>query len=503
MSLRTYSRAARTTALFALFAAAACKKDAPAPVAAPHGDGSRAPASAPPSPPAAASAPAPSIAPAGAAAGAPSSEFPPLPTRELLPTTSGNIAFGNLAGDAENAEKLLAATPNNAELMMRVVPVLLMHGKTAGILRDYDRALTLAEGAVKLLPKSPEAWSALSQVHATLHRFDEAAADLKRVEALGAKGSRLDASRASLLQATGRLKEARPILEKLAAEAPGLDTLGALATLEADEGHVVEAERRFHEALATFKSVSPFPLVWLWFQQGLMWQNEGRMARARQLFAAAHERLPEDVAVSAHLASAEAATGERGHAVVLLRQIVATSDDPEYLGQLSQLLREDKATEEADRLRTQAAARYEELLKKHPAAFAEHAARFWLGPGGDAKKAVPLAKLNLERRKTATAYELLLESRMGAREPAAATCQLAQGALAPPARPTPRLRLLAARAFTDCGQKDRADAELRAITPAPEAAAAAAASAAIAAPAPAAPSAPASPPTPAAPAPAK
>lgn len=457
MPSRVHSRVARASVLISLLAAAACQKDAPTPAPASSGAGGAAPSS-----PAAAAAPSsPAAAPSSPTAAAPS-EFPPLPSRKELPTTSGNIAIGNLEGDVKNADVLLARTPKNSALMMRLVPIFLLHGKTTGLLREYDRALELAESAVKLEPKSPQAWLTLAKVHSTLHRFQEALADLKRVEALGAHGTLIDMTRASLLQALGRFREARVLLEKLAADNPRIDTLGALATLDADEGRIADAEQRFLKAQESFTDISPFPLVWLWLQQGLMWQKEGRAGRARQLFAAAYERLPVDVAVASHLAAVEAVTGEREQAIARLRQIVSSSDDPEYLGQLSQLLRDSGAAEEADRLRAQAAARYEELLKRHPAAFAEHAARFWLGPGADPKKAVPLAKLNLEQRKTADAYALALEARLTAREPAAETCKLAASALAPPAQPLARVRVLASRAFTACGQKERAEAELRA-----------------------------------------
>src|SRR5439155_1132856 len=79
----------------------------------------------------------------------------------------------------------------------------------------------------------------------------------------------------------------------------------------------------FLDAQRRMASVSPFPLVWLYFQQGLMWQNAGRFARARDFFDAAHERLPTDVAVTAHLAATLAATGERDRAIALLRPTVA------------------------------------------------------------------------------------------------------------------------------------------------------------------------------------
>lgn len=454
MHSRLCSRLTRASALITLLAAADCKKDAAPPAS---GTASGSGKAAAPSPGAA----------AAQAQGMGSSEpdFPQLPTREQLPTTSGSIAMGTLNEDILQADKLLSASPNNAELQMRLVPLFLMHAKTAGQLNEYERARLLAEGAAKLDPKNPQAWLTMSSVHATLHQFDDALADLKRAQSLGARGTMLDSARAGILQALGRYSEARPLLEKMVADLPRIDSLGALATLEADEGHIEIAERRFQEAQRAFSDVTPFPLVWLWFQQGLMWQREGRLSRARELFAAAHERLPDDVAVTSHLAGMFAATGDRERAVALLRQVVLSADDPEYFGQLSQLLREEGNVKEADELRQQAATRYETLIKRQPAAFADHAARFWIGPGADPKKAVPLAKLNLERRPTADAYALAIEVSLAAKEPAAETCKLAEKALTPPAVPLPRVRVLASRAFLACGQKERADAELASLAP--------------------------------------
>jgi hypothetical protein len=57
-----------------------------------------------------------------------------------------------------------------------------------------------------------------------------------------------------------------------------------------------------------------------------------------------------------------------------------------------------------------AADRYDELTAMHREAFADHAAEFWLGPGNDPKKALRLATLNLEVRKTPRARELLAQA---------------------------------------------------------------------------------------------
>ena len=55
---------------------------------------------------------------------------------------------------------------------------------------------------------------------------------------------------------------------------------------------------------------------------------------------------------------------------------------------------------------SRALARYEAVLAKHPEAFADHAARFFLGAGGDVGRAVLLAKSAAERAPTEEALEL-------------------------------------------------------------------------------------------------
>src|SRR5262249_36762800 len=92
----------------------------------------------------------------------------------------------------------------------------------------------------------------------------------------------------------------------------------------------------------------------------------------------------------------------------------AGSDDPEYLGQLSSLYAALGRDVEADRLRREAEARYAELLARHRAAFADHAARFWLGPGHDPERALALAQENAALRPTTDARLLYLRARVAA-----------------------------------------------------------------------------------------
>jgi hypothetical protein len=186
----------------------------------------------------------------------------------------------------------------------------------------------------------------------------------------------------------------------------------------------------------------PFPLAWLALQEATLMQSQGRIARARELLEEAHRRLPQDVAVASHLA----AISDRETALDLLRQIVAVSDDPEHLAALADL-GGDAA------LRRTAAARYQELLAHHPAAFADHAARFYVS--SQPRRALALAETNLEARRTGESLALVVQAANAAGETARA-CRVAGEGLAqfPQAAP---LRFQAATAFSRCGKAARAE----------------------------------------------
>jgi len=141
-----------------------------------------------------------------------------------------------------------------------------------------------------------------------------------------------------------------------------------------------------------------------------MWMREGRLERASELFRAAHERLPGYAPAQGHLAEVLAAQGETAQAIALLEPLAERSDDPDYAAQLARILASRDAVEEAGRWRAIAAKRYDELTARHPEAFADHGAEFWLAAGGDPRKALGYARQNVELRPTVRAYELLLQA---------------------------------------------------------------------------------------------
>jgi tetratricopeptide (TPR) repeat protein len=411
-------------------------------------------------------------------------------SRTVLPTTDGAIALGNLQAQIAAEERLASYSPVTVSQGAAMVVLLTMRGQFLGRIADYERAELLAEQLVHDAPTDGRAFLARAQARATLHRFAAALVDLAEAERLGANSDRIAAVRATILQARGHYDEALALRQHLTQVHPDIRSLGAEASVRAERGEIDEAARLFRKAEQQYRDVSPFPVVWLYIQQGLMWMWEGNLMRARELFAAACARLPGYAAAQGHLAIVEAAlarherttvvfqtwmqtghlerpeervaatqgeeTGSMGsyeRAIARLRPLANSSDDPEYAAQLALVLTEVGQLDEAHHWRAVAATRYDELMARYPEAFADHAAAFWLAVGGDAQKGLLLAVQNLEMRQTPRAYALALQAAVATQQ-MAVVCRIA-GSLPAVAQLSPGLQVLAVQTWTACSRLAR------------------------------------------------
>jgi tetratricopeptide (TPR) repeat protein len=388
-----------------------------------------------------------SLALAGSVDPMPAGRRSPLSPTELR-TTSGAIALANLQGQIDGEERLATYGPLTVKQRAGIIELIGMRGQFLGSIADYEQAEELANQLVRERPTDGASYVARAKARATFHRFTEALADLDEAERFGVPRARNDATRAAILQATGHYDEALTILRAAADARPDITTLAAEASVYADRGDVDAAERLFVEAQYHYRDVSPFPVAWLYFQQGLMWMREGDLERARALFAAAHERSPEYAAAQGHLAEVDAALGDRDTAIALLRPLAERSDDPDYAAQLARILADAGRPDDAREWRAAAARHYDELVARHPEAFADHAAEFWLYAGGDPAKAVSLAQRNLANRATPRAYELVLQTSVAAGN-ASVACDAAHQVQAFPHQ-WPQLRALSAEALATC-----------------------------------------------------
>ena len=376
---------------------------------------------------------------------------PPKESLDSVKTTAGNIAVANLEGQIEGLTKLLDDPSRRAYALQGLVTLLTARAQFLGRVEDYDLALTDAEALVSLQPKDPKAYLARAHARSSLHLFKEAASDLDEATRLGKKlTTEIDAQRAGILQAMGRTGQAIEILQRQAAAQPEILQLGSLGVALADQGKIDEADGLLAKAEASYFGGSPFPVAWTEFQRGQLWERQGQPAKAIGYYRAAADRLPEYAVAQAHLAGLLAAEGDRAKGIAILREVTRAATDPEFVGQLSGLLEEVGQKDEASKAKAAATAGFEKLLAKHPAAFADHAARFYLGPGANPKRALELAKLNLQGRQSPDAFDLGLTAALEAADGETACAMARQATAAMPALPTPHLGFLVKRATESC-----------------------------------------------------
>jgi tetratricopeptide (TPR) repeat protein len=323
------------------------------------------------------------------------------PEDRQVATTDGALAVANLSAQIEGRERILTRRPKDVGSMAALIELYGARARFAGRAGDYRRIAALGEAAVEASPASPEARLARASSRASLHLFADALGDLELADDTPAARS----LRASILEATGHRAEALRLRRAAVREWVNTRNLGALAASQPD---VPTALEHFAAAERVYRDTSPFPPAWIAFQRGLLFERHGRFDDARQAYGAALRILPQYVAARTHLAGVLAILGQRKQAERLLRPLVA-AEDPEAEAGLAALV-EDRR--EAARLREHVSARYEELLREFPEAFADHAARFYL-PRQPAR-ALALARINLAVRQTPEAYELALSAAAGA-----------------------------------------------------------------------------------------
>ena len=126
--------------------------------------------------------------------------------------------------------------------------------------------------------------------------------------------------------------------------------------------------------------------------------------RAAKWYRTAIDYLPGYVKARVHLAEIYLDQGRTDDARALLAPALE-SGDPEVSWRLADVAQAAGDTGEAALHLAAARSGFEALLAKHPLAFADHGAEFYLGSGGDPARAFELAQLNLANRPTMRAFE--------------------------------------------------------------------------------------------------
>jgi tetratricopeptide (TPR) repeat protein len=323
-----------------------------------------------------------------------------------LTLTDGAIAVLNLQAQIDGLEG-----PGTFAEVATLIDLLILRGLILGRISDYERAAKLADCQVAAAITDATAYVVRARTRAVFHRFAEALDDLDHADLISRQGATVERERAAILQAIGHYHEALVTYEAGTADrGEQFERAAALAGFWAERGKTERAQDFYLDSLRNYRGVSPFPLALLDFQLGLMWMRQHRLNEARTCFRTAVQRVPAFAAAQGHLAEVDAELGETEAAIGRLIPLATSSDDPDYAAQLAHILGEIGRSDESIAWRRIAASRYDELTAAYPAAFADHAAEFWLGVGNDPPKGLRFAEFNLRMRKTPRAYDLLTQA---------------------------------------------------------------------------------------------
>jgi tetratricopeptide (TPR) repeat protein len=322
-------------------------------------------------------------------------------------TTAGVIAIANLEARIDGQVSRATAGRLSVGERAELIELIALRGHVLGRIADAERAAAMADELVGQVPSDYRSFVARARMRGVFHRFAAALRDLDAAAASGGDGVELEAERAAILQALGRYDDALAIRRPAVDRHADFSALAGLAGLCGERGEMDEAERWFGAATRSYRGTSPFPLAMLEFQFGRLWMEHDDLRRARAWFDATVRRVPAYVPAQGHLAETDAALGETAAAIARLRPLALTSDDPDYATQLAHILNDAGQIDEAQSWRGMAEARYGELLARHPEAFADHAAEFWLTIGADRERALSLARQNLALRQTPRARALV------------------------------------------------------------------------------------------------
>ena len=235
------------------------------------------------------------------------------------------------------------------------------------------------------------------------HRFDDARDYLARAASMGGPSEAIERHALTIDQACGvELDAVLAARRRIARDSGRLEDRVPLGAVLADLERFTEADAVYREAFESYNDISPFPLAWVCFQLGMLGGELGPLPDSN-LAALRYRRaisyVPGYVKARVHLAEIYANQDQTGDAEAALLPALSSSD-PEVPWRLADVLMAQERFAEAQTQLAAARLGFEELLRAHLLAFADHAAEFYAGSGNDCRRALELAHANAANRPT-------------------------------------------------------------------------------------------------------
>lgn len=319
-------------------------------------------------------------------------------------TTHSAVYLGNLDGRIRSLRR--RADP---ERRLDLARLLAYRARLLASTEDAEAAEELCRRLLRHTPALAGAWLLRAELAMRTHRFDAARRSLETAARHGADENVLQGLRLQLDTALGR--DVYPALRRRAALRPSLYSLADLANALLDRGQPDAAEALFARAERLYRDSSPTALAWLHVQQGVGYLRYRRPHRALVYFRAAYQRFPEYALAREHLAYIYLALDQPAVALTLLLYQRPLPRTPSYHGALALSWERLGKAADADAAHAAAETAYRRALRRHPAAWAQHAAEYHLARGRH-RQALTLARDNAALRQDQASLLLLARAEL-------------------------------------------------------------------------------------------
>lgn len=346
----------------------------------------------------------------------------------------------------------------------------LERARLSGDYDDYAAAEAALAEAFQGAPAGAGPFMTRAQLHFTLHRLDQAAADLEAAEKKLLLSDRERAQivglRADLAFQRGDAAAALAGFEAALAADRTSTALSRMALYRWKTGDFEAADALYAEALGRYEGDAHQPRAWFNLLRGLLDLDRGRDREALAHYRAAEAELAGYWLVEEHIAEVLDRLGERDASIALYESLIERTHNPEFMDALAAILGERGDAARAEALHRDARAAYEGLLARFPEAAAGHAIDHFLERGDQPARALELAVKNHAIRPNPDAKVLLARAHLAAGEAERAEAVIRE-ALAGPwdfaDLHAAAAEVFAARGLADAAADERAKA--RALNP--------------------------------------